>query len=185
MLLSRWKLPKRLPKCCEDSHRSTKSSLWPGPRKTNRPKSCYKEPVRFTRTESQNDERFVALLRVDVDWGGTGIWEIPTIDHPHAGMNRSYESLGLPQWMIGRFEYWTSWHDSHEPWKTTPGYDSQLYFAYAMSLAIDSKRFLGDSFYVECNGREVHDDRAYLGAFFGRDQPSEPEAHDNPHEAGS
>lgn len=153
------------------------------PRKSNRPKSCYREPVRSTRTGSRNDERFIALLRVDVDWGSTGIWEIPTIDHPYAGMNRSYESLGLPQWMIDRFEYWTSWHDSHEIWKTSPGYDSQLYFAYAMSLAIDLKRFLGDLYYVECNGREVHDDRAYLNALFGRDQPSGPEPHDNPNQA--
>jgi hypothetical protein len=138
------------------------------PRKNNRPKSYYREPVRSVRSQGDDDERFVALLRVDVDWCSRGIWQIPSIAHPYAGVCVTYESLDLPQWLIDRFDYWTSWHDIQEPWNSREGVDSALYSAYAMSLAIDLKRHLGDNYYIECNGREIHDDRAYLERHFSK-----------------
>lgn len=105
---------------------------------------------------------FKALLRVDVDWCSGSIWEIPEPGYRYAGVCASYEALGLPDWLIQRFEYWTSWHDSVEPWSSRLRWDADLYGAYALSLAINLKRFLGDDYYVEYHGREIHDDRAYL-----------------------
>lgn len=137
------------------------------PRKSNRPRSSYRDPIRSSRCPSNNDDEFEALLRVDVDWCSGGIWEIPSLDHPYAGSCVSYESLSLPQWLIDRFEYWTTWHDSQEPWTSNEGVDSDLYSAYAMSLAIDLKRLLGKKYYVECKGREIHDDCAYLLKYHG------------------
>jgi hypothetical protein len=82
-------------------------------------------------------------------------------------------ALDLPQWLIDRFDYWTSWHDSCEPWRSRVGVDSELYLAYAMSLAVDLKRHLGEDYYVECNGIEVHDDRAYLLKVYGQQTHAE------------
>jgi hypothetical protein len=117
----------------------------PIPRATKRPLNEYK-----------------VLLRIDVDWGSTGIWQIKEPKQRCAGGCVVYEELKLPQWLVDRFEYWTNWHDAHEPWKETPGLDSELWRAYAFSLAIDLKRVLGDDYYVEYGGREIHDDLKYL-----------------------
>ncbi len=133
------------------------------PRETNRPKAYYSgNPFRSERSVVSDEDSYKQLIRIDVDWCSGGIWQIPTIGHPYAGICINYESLGLPDWLIRRFEYWTAWHDSHEPWRSVVGIDTDLYSAYAMSLAIDLKRFLGKDYYIECNGREVHDDCAYL-----------------------
>lgn len=105
---------------------------------------------------------YKALLRVDVDYGGSGIWEIPEPRYRYGGTSISYESLRLPAWLIERFDYWTSWYELDEPWRSSEKKDSELYRAYALSLAIDLKRVLGGDYYIECGGREIHDDRAYL-----------------------
>ncbi len=105
---------------------------------------------------------YKALLRIDVDFGSSGIWEITEPGQRYAGTCRAYESLKLPAALVQRFDYWTSWFDAHEPWNGTPGFDTELFRAYGFSLAIDLKRVLGDDFYVEYGGREIHDDREYV-----------------------
>jgi hypothetical protein len=50
----------------------------------------------------------------------------------------------------------------HEPWNSSPGLDGELFHAYGLSLAVDLKRLLGDDYYIEFGGREIHDDRQYL-----------------------
>lgn len=114
------------------------------------------------RTTKRRLNEYKALLRIDVDWGSTGIWEIKEPKQRYAGRCVAYEGLNLPKWLVDRFEYWTTWHDAHEPWKETPGLDSELWRAYAFSLAIDLKRTLGDDYYVEYGGREIHNDLEYL-----------------------
>ena len=114
------------------------------------------------RTKKKPVAEYRALLRVDVDFSSTGIWEIKEPKQRTAGVNQSYEMLKLPTWLVERFDYWTSWFDTHEPWNKTPGLDAELWRAYGFSLAIDLKRVLGDDYYVEYGGREIHDDREFL-----------------------
>ena len=121
----------------------------------------------FPRTKKRPLHEYRAILRVDVDFDSTGIWEVPEPCFRYAGKCVSYSSLGLPEWLIERFDYWTSWFNAHEPWRDTPGLDGELFRAYAFSLAADLKRVLGDDYYIEYGDREIHDDRDFLKAFHG------------------
>jgi len=113
------------------------------------------------RTKKRPLNEYKALLRVWVDFGSGGIWEIKEPKQRSAGQGWMPDRE-LPGWLKDRFDYWTSWFDSHEPWKATPGLDAELWHAYGFSLAIDLKRVLGDDYYVEYGSREIHDDREYL-----------------------
>ena len=117
----------------------------PLPRVSNRPLSEYKK-----------------LLRIDWDYSSTGIWAIKEPLQKYAGGNVEYASLNLPNWLVDRFNYWTQWLESSESWNGHEEPDGILISAYKLSLAIDLKRVLGDDYYVECSGREIHDDKAYL-----------------------
>ena len=123
----------------------------------------------FPRPKKRHLDDYRALLRVDVDFGSGGMWEIPEPCCRQAGTCISYESIGLPTWLIARFDYWTSWYDAHRPWQNTPGLDGELFRAYALSLAVDVKRVLGDDYYIEYAGREIHDDRQFLRDTHERD----------------
>lgn len=117
----------------------------------------------YPRVKKRQIEEYRALLRLDWDWSRTGIWVIQEPRQIYAGLNlSSYQSLNLPGWLIDRFEYWTDWLGSSESWSGQETPDKILLGAYELSLAIDLKRFLGDDYYIECQGREIHDDRAYL-----------------------
>ena len=101
-----------------------------------------------------------AYLRVDLDWGSTGIWVLDEPFQKYAGGNLSdYKSLNLPYWLIERFNLWTDWYNSWEPWNKDG--DSQnepedeLFDAYGLSLAIDLKQFLGDEYHVEYMKNEI------------------------------
>lgn len=118
----------------------------------------------FPRSQKRHLDDYKLLLRIAPDYGGTGIWEIREPKARHAGSWVSYESLGIPKEFIERFNYWTSWYDSYESWNGSPEPDDELFSAYEFALAIDLKRFLGNDYYVECRGREIHDDREYLRA---------------------
>lgn len=102
------------------------------------------------------------LLRIDWDWGSTGIWSIDRPKQTSSGGNVSYESLSIPSWLVERFNYWTQWLESCESWHNHVEWDQELLDAYAFSLATDLKRFLGDQYYIEYKDREVHDDLHYL-----------------------
>jgi hypothetical protein len=103
----------------------------------------------------------LALLRVWVDYGSSGIWEIKEPKQHLAGKCWTPDQE-IPAWLLDRFDYWTSWFDVHEPWNSSPGLDGELFHAYGLSLAVDLKRLLGDDYYIEFGGREIHDDRQYL-----------------------
>jgi len=96
------------------------------------------------------------FLRVDLDWGSTGLWVLKKPFQETAGGNASYAAFRLPQWLIDRFDVWAQWHDAWEPWndnKNEP--DHELFEAYGLSLAIDLKRFLGPGYHVEYRGKEI------------------------------
>jgi len=114
------------------------------------------------RTSKRTVEEYKELLRIDWDWSSTGIWVIKEPNQRYTGSNLDYDMLDLPPWLIERFNYWTEWLESSEPWNRHETQDDPLIAAYKMSLGIDLKRVLGDNYYVECSGREIHDDLEYL-----------------------
>jgi hypothetical protein len=114
------------------------------------------------RTKKRLLDEYKALLRVWVDYGSGGIWEIKEPKQKHAGKGWTHDPAILPVSLQERFDYWTSWHDFQEPWNGWPGPDNHLFEAYGLALAIDLKRVLGDDYYVEYGDREIHDDREYL-----------------------
>jgi len=116
----------------------------------------------FPRTIKRQITEYKELLRIDWDCSSTGIWVIKEPRQKSAGANLSYEGLDLPDWLVERFNYWTEWLESSESWNGHEEPDEDLVRAYKLSLAIDLKRVLGDDYYVECSGREIHDDRTYL-----------------------
>lgn len=105
-----------------------------------------------------------SLLRVSAYYAGGGIREISEPKCRHDGRNVPYASLGMPAGLVERFDYWISWYNSYESWNGGAEFDDELFHAYALSLAIDLKRFLGDDYYIEYRNREIHDDREYLRA---------------------
>lgn len=117
----------------------------------------------YPRVKKRQISEYRALLRLDWDWSCNGIWIIQEPRQKHCGSHlSSYKSLNLPIWLIERFEYWTDWLESSAHWNGHERPDKPLIAAYELSLAIDLKRILGDDYYIECQGREIHDDRAYL-----------------------
>jgi len=114
------------------------------------------------RTKKRPLNEYKALLRVWVDYGSSGIWEIKEPKQRIAGKNWSYDDALLPSWLRERFDYWTSWFDVQEPWNGSPEPDGKLFHSYGFSLATDLKRVLGDDYYIEYGDREIHDDREYL-----------------------
>ena len=99
------------------------------------------------RTSKRPVEEYKELLRIDWDWSSTGIWVIKEPNQRYTGSN---------------LDYGTEWLESSEPWNRHETQDDPLIAAYKMSLGIDLKRVLGDNYYVECSGREIHDDLEYL-----------------------
>ena len=90
-------------------------------------------------------------LNVDLDWGSTGIW-VRVDDH---WANASdYTRYDLPEWLVRRFDYWSSWYESHDPCQIDWP-DAANLEAYGLSLAIDLKLFLQDTFRVFYRGAEV------------------------------
>jgi hypothetical protein len=114
------------------------------------------------RTKKKLTSEYKALLRVDVDFGSSGIWEIREPKQRYAGCCWLHLEGILPAWLVKRFDFWAAWYDVQEPWNGLPRVDSELFEAYGRSLAIDLKCVLGDDYYVEFGGREIHDDYAYL-----------------------
>ena len=48
------------------------------------------------------------------------------------------------------------------PWSWQQQAEPELHRHYGWSLAIDLKRELGEDYYVEYGGREIHDDHAFM-----------------------
>jgi len=120
------------------------------------------EIERSPRSPERPTDQYKMLLRVDVDWGSTGIWEIEEPGARFAGKNVGYDLLPISSELRGRFEKWTAWHELGDYCDRHRQADPFLFGAYAWSLAIDLKRELGEDFYVECGRREIHDDVKYL-----------------------
>ena len=59
--------------------------------------------------------RFRKFLRVECDWGGTGIWGISFPGSYGATPNYAYECFDLPKQLIRRFERWTKHYNSMDP----------------------------------------------------------------------
>lgn len=116
----------------------------------------------FPRTFKRPIDEYKELLRIDWDWSSTGIWVIKEPKQEYAGSNLDYDALSLPEWLIERFRYWTDWLEASEPWNGHEKQDAELLAAYQLSLGVDLKRVLGDDYYVECSGREIHDDLLYM-----------------------
>lgn len=87
------------------------------------------------------------IVYVWVDWSSGGIWE-PNEDGGISNM--SYETFGLSDELIQRFEFWTRWFDDHKPEWTDErnNMDWDLFRSYGISLAVDLKEFLGDEHQV-------------------------------------
>ena len=95
-------------------------------------------------------------IRVDLDWGSTGIWLLDAPFQKTAGTNVAYDDFSLPSWLVDRFNVWTEWYNAWTPWKGDKNKPDQKAFeAYGLSLAIDLKRFLGDDHHVEFRGTEI------------------------------
>jgi hypothetical protein len=107
-------------------------------------------------------EEYKVLIRIDVDWSSTGIWAITEPRARYSGKNLSYEGLPISEELRKRFEAWTEWHDLSIPEDEEKHADWDLHELYAWSLAIDLNRELGDDYYVEVGGREMHDDIKFL-----------------------
>jgi hypothetical protein len=86
-------------------------------------------------------------LHVDIDWGSTGIWI-------EGGPLSRYSDLDLPDWLVERFRYWTGWYNSHAPWNGET-IDHELFDAYALSLAVDLKRVVGERHRVFCREKQI------------------------------
>ena len=117
---------------------------------------------RANRGQRRPIEEYKILIRIDVDWSSTGIWAIAEPGAPYSGKNLSYEGLPISEELRKRFETWTEWHDLSIPEDEEKHADWDLHESYAWSLAIDLKRELGDDYYVEFGGREIHDDIKFL-----------------------
>ena len=96
------------------------------------------------------------LISVDLDWGSTGLWIYESARDGWS--NLSYNYLALPDWLVGRFVFWTDWHNRKIPEDyQMPGDEEELFNAYQLSLALDLRRFLDQcqpaKYEVRC-GRE-------------------------------
>jgi hypothetical protein len=96
------------------------------------------------------------LISVDLDWGSSGLWIYETARKGWS--NLSYNYLALPDWMVGRFAFWTDWHNRKIPENYQMTSDEvEMFIAYQLSLALDLRRFLDQShpgkYEVRC-GRE-------------------------------
>jgi hypothetical protein len=106
-------------------------------------------------------DEYKQLLRVGLEWTATGIWNIPEPGSPRMGLNEQYENLPISAELTVRFKRWTDWYNLSDPFNRHAQVDWDLLELYGWSLAIDLKRELGDGYYVEYKGREIHDDIAY------------------------
>jgi len=59
--------------------------------------------------------RFRKFLRVECDWGGTGIWGISFPGSYGSTPNYSYECFDLPKQLVRRFDRWTKHYTSMDP----------------------------------------------------------------------
>jgi len=90
---------------------------------------------------------------VQIDWDSTGVWVRSDLGNYLA--NTGYDAFNLPDDLIKRFEYWEEWYSSR-PWpkmidneyKEYEIPDQLLFDTYGRSLAIDLKKFLGDTYRV-------------------------------------
>ena len=78
-----------------------------------------------------------------------------------------YADLPISADLVARFQRWTEWHDLSSTLDRRQAADWELHSLYAWGLAIDLKRELGEDYYVEYGGREIHDDPAYMRKHFG------------------
>ena len=78
-------------------------------------------------------------LIVDVDWSSTGLWVCVGTHNA----NVDYVDYELPDWLIGRFDYWTAWFNMNDPQHIGETLDFNLFNAYGRALAVDVKRLVG------------------------------------------
>lgn len=85
------------------------------------------------------------IIAVDLDWCSSGLWKYEVEND--RWRNLSYESVEMPEWLVARFDFWTSWMNRTDPMSDRMSKDESILFgAYGLSLALDLRRHLTEIF---------------------------------------
>lgn len=102
--------------------------------------------------------RYNRFLRVESDWGGSGIWGISFPGSYGTTPNYDYDCFELPRSVVRRFEKWTRVYSSRDP-RDAPNNDGTDWVAYHREgecLARELKKVVEPDTYVEYKpGREI------------------------------
>jgi hypothetical protein len=119
------------------------------------------------KTDISNNTEGTKRVFVDMDWGSTGLW-VPYDEDDHLA-NVSYESFGLPKELLERFYEWGKWYNDQLPGASDEEnkMDRKLFESYGLAIAIDLKRFLGDSYRVFMGGYADHFEIVFVDRKYG------------------
>lgn len=85
------------------------------------------------------------ILAVELDWCSSGLWKYERKND--RWFNLSYESVEMPDWLVARFDFWTSWMNRKDPVNDTMSKDESILFgAYGLSLALDLRRHVTETY---------------------------------------
>ncbi len=99
--------------------------------------------------------RYSRFLRVEADWGASGIWGISFPGSYGATPNYDYGNFKLPKSVVRRFEKWTSLYSCRDP-EDPAELDQASYDREGESLARELKKVVEPDTYVEYHpGREI------------------------------
>ena len=102
--------------------------------------------------------RYSRFLRIESDWGGSGIWGISFPGSFGTTPNYDYENFKLPRPVVRRFETWTRLYSSRDPFDDSKNndFDWPAYHREGEWLARELKKVVEPDTYVEYRpGREI------------------------------
>ena len=95
--------------------------------------------------------KYQRFLRVECDWGGSGIWGISFPGSYGTTPNYGYDNFDLPKSLIKRFDRWTRYYQSMNPYKPfhEQGFRQEWYDKEGEALASALAARVDTSTYVE------------------------------------
>ena len=95
--------------------------------------------------------KYRRFLRVECEWGSTGIWGISFPGSYGTTPNYGYECFDLPKKLIRRFDRWTAHYNSMDPCKPfeEQGFKEEWFDKEGECLAVELVKYVDAQTYVE------------------------------------
>lgn len=113
--------------------------------------------------------KYRRFLRVECDWGSTGIWKISFPGAYAASPNYDYSHFDLPKTLLRRFDRWTRYYNSMEPGVPfdQQGFDKEWFdregavLAEELAARVDPLTYVEYHPFVQAKGNRGHASRAF------------------------